>query len=248
MRSDEEVLGPAAVAAAVAPVIDRLRLGIARRVPPAAAPLMERFRLTPAEAQVVSMLRNLLPDRVADVTSVHAAFLYTPVNETDAALSVLTAAGFIAGGATDEVAVTDKGREFLLSLRSVMQGIIEDLWVQHGAALSRLAGLAARAIEAATPTAGPAFKLVSPPYEPAGTPPATLLAERLTPLRFHRYDAHAAAWRQAGLTAGEVQTLPPGPRRDAVEAGTNARAAAPYAHLTTDERFELCVGLGMLPN
>ena len=248
MQHDDEILGPAAVAAAVAPVIDRLRMGIARRVPRAAAPLMERFRLTPAEAQVMSMLRNLLPDRVVDVTSVHAAFLYSPVNETDAALSLLAAAGLIAVGGTDEVAVTDQGREFLLSLRSVMQRIIEELWAQHGREVSRLAELAARAMEAATRTAGPAFRLVSPPYEPADTPPATLLAERLTPLRFHRYDAHAAAWRQAGLTAVEVQSLPPGPSRDAVEADTNTRAAAPYAALTIEERFALCVGLGMLPN
>jgi hypothetical protein len=248
MDHGDDVLAPPAVAAAIAPIMDRLRIGIARRVPPAAGPLIERFGLTPGEVQVMAMLRNLLPDRVVDVTNVHAAFLYAPADETDAALSALTAAGLIAVGAADEVVLTERGRELLVGLRSVMQAIIEELWAPHGAHVSRLAELAARALDAATDTAGPAFTLVSPPYEPTGTPPATLLAERLTPLRFHRYDAHAAAWRQAGLTAVEVQALPPGPTRDAVEADTNSRAAAPYEALTPHERFALCSGLGMLPS
>jgi hypothetical protein len=209
---------------------------------------MDRFGLTRAEAQVMSILPNLLPDRVADVSSVHAAFLYSPVNETHAALSALAAAGLIAARGTDHMVVTDRGRDFLLELRSVMQGIIEELWAQHHALASTLAELAARAVEAAARNSGPAFKLVSPPYEPAGTPPATLLAERLTPLRFHRYDAHAAAWRQAGLTVVEVQALPSGLTRDAIEADTNTRAAAPYTALTPAERLLLCTGLSMLPS
>jgi hypothetical protein len=60
MRRGDEALEPAAVAAPIAPILDRLRIGIARRVPLAAAPLMERFGLARADAQVMSMLRNLL--------------------------------------------------------------------------------------------------------------------------------------------------------------------------------------------
>ncbi|MDP1820138.1 MAG: hypothetical protein Q8K58_09650 [Acidimicrobiales bacterium] len=75
-----------------------------------------------------------------------------------------------------------------------------------------------------------------------------LLAERLTPLRFHRFDAHVAAGRSVGLTAETVQDLPPGDQRDVIEAETNARAGAPYEVLTPSERFELCAGLGALPN
>jgi hypothetical protein len=67
-------------------------------------------------------------------------------------------------------------------------------------------------------------------------------------LRFHRFDAHVAAWTAAGLTAAEVQALPPGPERDAIEAATNERAAAPYEALSRAERFAFVAGLGALPS
>jgi hypothetical protein len=72
--------------------------------------------------------------------------------------------------------------------------------------------------------------------------------EALTPLRFHRSDAHAAAWRAEGLTADEIRDLGPGPQRERIEAETNRRAAAPYAVLSAEERFILLSGLGALPN
>jgi hypothetical protein len=74
-----------------------------------------------------------------------------------------------------------------------------------------------------------------------------VLAERLTPLRFHRFDAHVAAWRAAGLTVEQVVALGPGPERTAIEEATNLAAARPYEVLTPAERFDLCAGLGALP-
>ncbi|MDP1806171.1 MAG: hypothetical protein Q8K72_13450 [Acidimicrobiales bacterium] len=74
------------------------------------------------------------------------------------------------------------------------------------------------------------------------------LAERLTPLRFHRFDAHVAAWEAEGLTAQEVQTLDAGPVRDRIEEATNRLSATPYAVLDAGERVELLGGLGALPN
>ena len=77
---------------------------------------------------------------------------------------------------------------------------------------------------------------------------AMRLAEHLTSLRFHRYDAHVGAWRAEGLTVDEVQALAPGPVRDRIEAETNRRAAPPYAALDPAGRLELLAGLGALPN
>jgi hypothetical protein len=73
-------------------------------------------------------------------------------------------------------------------------------------------------------------------------------AERLTALRFHRFDAHVAAWKAAGLTGEEVASLPPGSQREAIEAETNRRAAAPYEALEPGERVDFLGALAALPN
>jgi hypothetical protein len=233
------------VAAAIAPIIDRLRVSISRRVPQAAGRLLAEFELTPEMAQTISMLRNLLGGRATCTANVLAAFAYTPRQDVSASLTALAEGSFITIDA-ETISLSERGSDLLVGIRSAMQDLIEDLW--SGIALTELAALAGRAVESASLTGGAAFALVAPPYEPPGTPPATLLAERLTPLRFHRYDAHAAAWRAAGLTAAQARMLPPGPQREQIEAATNDAAAAPYLTLSPDERFHLCAGLGSLPN
>ena len=47
--------------------------------------------------------------------------------------------------------------------------------------------------------------VMAPSFEPDGASDAALLAERLTVLRLHRFDAHVAAWRAAGLTATQIR-------------------------------------------
>ena len=76
-----------------------------------------------------------------------------------------------------------------------------------------------------------------PPYEPDGTPPGVLLLNRLGTLRYHRADAHAAAWTAAGHTAASIAELPAGPERLAIELETDRRAAGPYAVLSAEERL-----------
>jgi hypothetical protein len=69
----------------------------------------------------------------------------------------------------------------------------------------------------------------------------------LSVLRYHRADAHAAAWQAAGLTSVTMRQLPSGPSRDAIEAETNRRAGVPYATLSPDERITFLAGLAALP-
>jgi hypothetical protein len=66
-------------------------------------------------------------------------------------------------------------------------------------------------------------------------------------LRYHRADAHAAAWQAAGFTGEAMKQMPAGPTRDAVEAETNRRAGVPYAVLSPEERITLLAGLTALP-
>ncbi|MEE6258611.1 hypothetical protein [Plantactinospora sonchi] len=92
-----------------------------------------------------------------------------------------------------------------------------------------------------------AFDAMAPPYEPDGTPPGLLLLNRLGTLRYHRADAHAAAWQAAGHTARSIVALAPGPERLAIELETDRRAAGPYAVLTPPERLQLLADLAALP-
>ena len=111
----------------------------------------------------------------------------------------------------------------------------------------RLAELVGRLLACGLATGGPAFHCMVPVYEPADASPALCLTTRLGALRHHRADAHRAAWTAAGLTVGEVRSLPDGPARQAIEDETNRRDAPIYAGLSADERLELLAGLGALP-
>jgi hypothetical protein len=88
---------------------------------------------------------------------------------------------------------------------------------------------------------------MAPPYEPSDASAALLLHSRLSVLRYHRQDAHAAAWQAAGFTSATIRQLPAGAERDAIEADTNRRDAPPYASLTPDERLAFLAGLAALP-
>jgi len=123
--------------------------------------------------------------------------------------------------------------------RAVARSAVEAVYIY--------AGLAARAVRAAAVDGGDTFSLLAPSQEPADASEAALLSERLTGLRFHRFDAHVAAWRAAGLTADQIKALRNGPARAAIEAETNRRASTPYATLDPAERLELLAGLGALP-
>jgi hypothetical protein len=119
------------------------------------------------------------------------------------------------------------------------------LWSQHGTALAGLDDLAGRVVQAGLVTGGDAYLTMAPPYEPADATVGVLLHHRLSVLRYHRADAHAAAWQAAGLTSEAMMQLPAGPVRAAIEA--DRRAGVPYATLSADERVALLAGLAALP-
>ncbi|MGC5010246.1 hypothetical protein ACLQ2R_05735 [Streptosporangium sp. DT93] len=158
------------------------------------------------------------------------------------------AASGIAPGAagTGALRATPVTRAFIASLYEVHAAVTGRLWAAQADRLPELAGVAGRLVEAGAATGGAAFAQVAPPYEPPGTPPGVLLFNRLAVLRYHRADAHAGAWGRAGLTAAQMISLPPGPVRERIEAGTNDRAARPYETLTTRDRQAFLLGLSAL--
>jgi hypothetical protein len=147
---------------------------------------------------------------------------------------------------------TDRGRAFIDELFVHHGEIATGFWAEHPA--DRLNGLVERALAAATAGAEPGSSLaaMTPCRYPAGTPVEAVLANNLGSLRYHRADAHAAAWRAEGLTASQITAMPLDPSdaggvRTRIEVETNRAAAAPWRALTEAERLELLAGLGALP-
>lgn len=223
-------------------------MAVARGVSERARDLAARLDLSPQGLRTLLMLRNAMPDRVVDRAGIDAVFVYTPTEQVEAAVMELAAKSLIEAGESGAVVLSDRGRESLTELYAITTLFVDELWAGHEDLSNNLAELTHRAFAAGASTGGPAFAVMAPPWEPPDTSVMMLLAERLTPLRFHRFDAHVAAWRSAGLTVDEVRSLPPGDQRDAIEVDTNQRAGASYAALTPGERFALCTGLGALPN
>lgn len=236
------------MAGLVAPVIDRLRNGVAGRVMVRGAELTSATGVPEEAVRTLAMLRNRMPDGAATRDDLVTVMRYLPVAKVDQGIDKALDAGVLTTHSDGVLRFTDRGRAMVADLHRLMADIVAGLWAGHEERVTALLDLTTRALDAATTTAGPAFAVMYPPYEPAGTPPSMVLAERLTPLRFHRFDAHVAAWQAAGLTVEQIRTLPPGAERQRIEEETNRRAAAPYAALDAAERLDLLGGLGALPN
>ena len=72
------------------------------------------------------------------------------------------------------------------------------------ASVPRLAELVGRVLTHGMATGGPAFRAMTPAYEPDDASPAMLLVTRLGSLRHHRADAHraGASWHFRPLAVG----------------------------------------------
>lgn len=225
-------------AAAVAPVIDRVHLGLHVASRPRTKEFIEGWGLRPG---LLLDLRYIFPARPLTRAGLDDIYRYGDPLQRAAEIETQIAQGTLVeeDGALH---ATQSALRFISGLYDAHAKTAAELWA--GQPVAELAAMAGRLI-AADP-GGPAFAQAAPPYEPEGTPAGVLLFNRLAVLRFHRADAHAAAWQGAGLTAGQVGALEPGPERAGIEAETNERASVPFAALTVDERFTLLSKLGAL--
>jgi hypothetical protein len=231
-------------AATIAPELDRIRIAISRGAAATMGPIVAEFGLSAATAPVLAMLRNLAPTRRTTRAAIADVFIYQDSAWSNA-LDALGDIGLIEASAT-EVALTPRGVSAIDRLSEAM-AFFAASWDEAGVDFSARLALTAKAIDAAWTTAGQAFSVMAPVYDQPHHPLSLRFAESLTPLRFHRFDAHIAAWRAAGLTLEAVNALEGGPLKDAIEADTNTRAGAPYAALAEAERRALLDGLRSLP-
>jgi hypothetical protein len=192
----------------------------------------------------------------ADLAAVHR---YRAPEEVDETVGRSVAHGLLDRSADGSITAADRGLAFLRDLFALHGRALTRRWgtggnqtgaMPHPDRVDRLTEVLGRVLAEAAATGGAAWATQAPPYEPARTPPGVLLLNRLSTLRYHRADAYAAAWQAAGLTAAEIAAMPWGrwsPQRRAVEDDTDARAAAPYAVLTPEQRLRLLADLSALP-
>ncbi|GAA2208414.1 hypothetical protein GCM10009850_038720 [Nonomuraea monospora] len=224
-------------AAAIAPVIGAAHVNVHASAARAVAHLAETSGVTPG---LLSDLRFTLPLRplTRDHLAVIDRYGTAPARERDLQEHLRQHTLTEDDGT---LRLTGKGLEFVHRLYEVHAATADRVWAAHD--VPGLAALAARVLDAAERLPGGALELVAPPYEPEAATPGLLLFNRLAVVRYHRADAHAAAWRAAGLSVSEIVVLPDGPLRDGIETETNLRAAAPYRVLTDLEREALYDGL-----
>lgn len=249
-------LSPVRYAALVAPAIDRIfpDLMLASRAM-GGIQLSQRYGGPPATGCLIDLRTRLgAPGGTVSAAQYAAVTRYRDPLEIRAGLLTQAGHGMITLDGTGTITATDRGREFVAAIYALHARVTETVWEAHPDRVAELAELAGRALAAAmapavqaATTDGHALSALAPPHEPVGTPTGVLLLNRLSTLRYHRADAHAAAWQSAGLTAPEIMALGPGPVRDAVEAATNTAAAAPWRALNAEERLTLLAGLAALP-
>ena len=93
----------------------------------------------------------------------------------------------------------------------------------------------------------PLARLMGRAWLPDDASDAAKIWDASVVLRMHRADAHATAWKEAGLTAPEIRVMAPSEARTAIERRTNELAATPWEGLSADERIALLSGLAALP-
>ena len=235
--------GDAAFAAEIAAEIDRAFVGAMRRAPARGGrEISARHGGRPATGCLVEFRTSLAwPGRVVTWRQFAAVTRYRDAVAERAALDVQAGHGTLAVDGAG-ISATASGRAFLTELFAHQSALMAQDWPD----VAGLVDLVGAILDAAAGSGGDAFAAMAPPYEPPGMSAGGLLLNRLGTLRYHRADAHATAWRAAGLTAAEIQALPAGPERAAIEAETDRLAAPPFSALADADRRALLAGLRAL--
>ena len=244
---DLTAIAPGRCAALVAPQIERLTFAVIHASIKRAGPRVVAYGVPVEAIDIVGQLRTGLAARPVSAAGLAAVYRYRDPGQVRRDLGTLARAGIIERAGDGAIWVTGTGRALLAVMYESGAEAAAGLWSAHRQTVAGLSELAGRLVVAAAASGGDAYAAVAPPYEPSGADPELLLHHRLAVLRYHRADAHAAAWQAAGHTVDTIRGLTGGPERERIEAETNRRAGLPYATLTATERSRLLSGLTGLP-
>lgn len=246
--TDQLDLPPDRFAELVAPVVSRVF--VTGMTPTDAGRRVVRDHGGPATGLMIDLRNPLAAGRPLHRSDLAAVYRYTDPTEIDAAMSRSVDHGLLQLHPDGCYRTTRAGAAFLDDLFAVQAKTLADRWGHLAQVVERLNATLAVVLETAATSGGPALAVQSPAYEPPDTSAELILLNRLSTLRYHRSDAHAAAWQAAGLTAEEVTAQGWGSdwtdQRRAVERDTNRRDARAYAQLTAGQRLRLLADLAAL--
>ncbi|KAB8196360.1 hypothetical protein FH608_006275 [Nonomuraea phyllanthi] len=233
MPKPQEISG---YAAAIAPVIDAVHVNVHASARRSVAELS-------GTGGFLVDLRFTLPLRSLTRADLATIYRYGDPEGREAGIREHLREGTLAESGDGQLRLTAAGLAYIHRLYEVHGAVAERIWAGHD--LPAMSGPAGRVLDRAQAdrVPGGALELMAPPYEPDGAGAGLLLFNRLAALRYHRADAHAAAWQAEGLSAAEIVGLRDGPVRARIEERTNLRAATPYEILSEDERRALHEGL-----
>jgi len=237
----EDDLDACATAAAVGAELNRLVPAVHAAARPHGAPLLAPAR--PYGGFLVD-LRTVLLHGAVPLAVVRAVHRYYP-SDVHAAIASLVDGGWLSvDPGNGSVAATDRCRALLTGLMAVLDGVCDSLWGTPSAVLSTADALVAAGRGTSE---GDAFDALAAVGHPGAGTVAGRLFTALCALRYHRADAHAAAWAAEGLTADGVRSLADEhPLRRRIEAATDRIAARPYRSLPA-ARQEFVAALHALP-
>jgi len=238
---------PDRCAALVAPQIERLTFAVVHAAIERAGPQVMTYGATPDALDIVGQLRTGLAARPVSAAGLAAVYRYRDADQIRRNLDALAGARIIEQAGNGAIQATDTGRTLLAVMYESDAKAAAELWSGHRETVTELNELAGRLVVAAAASGGDAYAAVAPPYEPPGASPELLLHHRTAVLRYHRADAHFAAWQAAGHTVATIRDLADRAERERIEADTNRGAGRPYATLTAAERSRLVTGLTDLP-
>jgi hypothetical protein len=244
---DLTAMTPDRCAALVTPQIERLTFAVIRASIRRAGPRIVTYGVPLDAVDIVGQLRTGLAVRPVSAAGLAAIYRYHDAHQVRRNLNTLAGAGIIEQADDGAIRATDTGQALLALMYESSAKTAAELWSTHRETVTDLNELAGRLVVVAAPSGGDAYAAVAPPYEPPGASPELLLHHRLAVLRYHRADAHAAAWQAAGHTVDTIRGLADGPERESIEAETNRRAGRPYATLNAADRSRLVSGLTGLP-
>jgi hypothetical protein len=244
-------LSPTRFAELVAPAISRAFVAGMRSPGNRGRDLIASYGGPEATGYVIDLRNPLAAGRPVTRDSLAHHYRYTDPIEVDRTLKASVEADLLAWSTDGEIAATGRGGAFVAQLSALQADALGRRWRGQAQPVARLNDLLGRVLAEAAATGGAAWGVQAPPHEPDGSPPELLLVNRLSTMRYHRADAHAAAWQAAGLTVAEMVAMPLGsqwtPQRSAVEHDTNVRAGVPYAVLTPPQRLAMLADLSALP-
>jgi hypothetical protein len=247
--ADAVDISPPRFAGLVAPAIDRVfRRGMAAGRERGGRELVARHGGSERVGVLIEFRTSLAwPGRVVEPAQLAAIVRYRDLDEAQRHIDGHVQRGTLERTGDGGFRATSAGQGFLVELYGQQAEAMADHWRDDLDRVGRLNGVLHRLLQAATVTGGDAFAAMAPAFEPDGAAPGLLLLNRLSCLRYHRADAHAAAWVAAGLTGPQIVALRWGRERELIEAETDRRAAPPYEVLAPEERIGMLADLAALP-